>query len=132
VTLYVFPDPRADVSALLNAAKPSRWSTATISTSFPSAAITAPHIQHAWDGTPLQESNRQGVTIRLTVWTPKGKVADGIALAQLVLAYLLDADSASTWRFTRGAGPLPGIDQASELPFCTFTVTAETRPSAVA
>jgi hypothetical protein len=132
VTLFVFPDPRSDVQALLTAAKPARWSTATISTSFPSSAITVPHIQHAWDGTPSQEANRQVATIRLTIWTAKGKVSDGINLAQLVRAYLLDSGSATTWRFRPGAGPLPDVDDATGLPFCTFTVTAETRPSAVA
>lgn len=132
MTLYVFPDPRAEVSAILNAAKAARWSTATISTAFPSSAITVPHIQHAWDGTPNQEQQRQSCTIRVTVWTPKGKVSDGISLAQLALAVLLDSGSSNVWRFTPGAGPLPGIDPDTQLPFCTFTLTADTRPSAVA
>lgn len=132
MTLHVFPDPRADVAALLTTAKPSRWPTATISTSFPSSAITVPHIQHAWDGTPGQQANRQTAAIRVTVWQPKGKVSDGIALAQLVLAYLLDSGSSSTWQFRPGAGPIPGIDDDTGLPFCTFTVNAETRGTAVA
>lgn len=130
--LSVFPDPRADVQALLTAAKPSRWPTATISTSFPSSAITVPHIQHAWDGTPGQQANREMATIRITVWTAKGKVSDGIALAALISAVLLDTGSASTWRFRRGAGRTPGVDDATGLPFCTFTLTAETRGTAVA
>lgn len=132
MTLYVFPDPRSAVSVLLNAAKASRWPTATISTSFPTTGIAVPHIQHAWDGTPNQEQQRQSCTIRVTVWTPKGKPSDGIALAQLVLAFLLDSGSSTVWRFTPGAGPVPGVDPDTELPFCTFTVTADTRPSAVA
>lgn len=132
MTLNVFPDPRESVKALLNAAKAARWPTATISTSFPDAAITVPHIQHAWDGTPSQQSNRQVTAIRVTVWTPKGKVSDGIALAQLVHAYLLDSGSASVWRFRPGAGPIPAVDEDTGLPFCTFTLNAETRPTAVA
>lgn len=128
--MYTFPDPRADVAATLNAAKPTRFPTATISTSFPSTAITAPHIQHAWDGTPAQEAQRELATIRVTVWTPKGRVSEGIDLASLVQAVLLEAGSASVWRYTRGAGRTPGIDPDTGLPFCTFTVTAETRPSA--
>lgn len=132
MTLYVFPDPRADVAALLTAAKPSRWATATISTAFPPAALSVPYIQHAWDGTPGQQVNRQTAAVRVTVWTPKGKVSDGITLAQLVLAYLLDAGSASTWQFRPGAGPIPGVDNATGLPFCSFTLNAETRPTAVA
>lgn len=127
----VFPDPRADVAAVLTAAKPARWPTATISTSFPTQTIAVPHIQHAWDGTPVQQANRQGATIRVTVWTPRGKVSEGIALAQLVLAVLLDTGTESTWRFTPGAGPLPGVDDATGLPFCTFTVTAETRAAVI-
>jgi hypothetical protein len=132
VTLFVFPDPRADVGTLLTAAKASRWPTATISTSFPSSAITVPHIQHAWDGTPSSEQQRQRTSIRITVWTPKGKVSDGIALAQLVRAVLLDSGSANVWRYRPGPGPTPGIDPDTGLPFCTFNLTAETRPTAVA
>lgn len=135
MTLDVFPDPRADVEALLVAAKPTRWSTATISTRFPSAAITVPHIQHAWDGTPSQQANRQVATIRITVWTAKtggAKVSDSVDLAQLVRAYLLAAGSATIWRFRKGPGPVPGTDKATGLPFCTFTLSAETRPTRVA
>jgi hypothetical protein len=132
MTLYTFPDPRADVAARLNAAKPSRFPTATISTAFPSTAITVPHIQHAWDGTPSQESNREFCTIRVTVWTPKGQVTAGIDLASLVQAVLLDSGSSSVWRYTRGLGRTPGTDPDTGLPFCTFTVGAETRPQSVA
>lgn len=132
MTLYVFPDPRASVAAELTAAKATRWPTATISTSFPSTALTVPHIQHAWDGTPTEEVNRERCVIRVTVWTPKGQVSQGIALASLVRAVLLDSGSAAVWRYTRGVGRLPGIDPDTGLPFCSFTVTAETRPTAVA
>jgi hypothetical protein len=133
MTLDVFPDPRDDWDSLLTAAKAARWPTATISTSFPtSSQIAAPVIQHAWDGSPSEQSNRQIVTGRFTIWTPKGKIADGIALAQLVRAYLLDSGTATTWRFRRGPGPSHGVANASGLPFCTFTLTAETRPTRVA
>lgn len=131
MTLYTFPDPRADVAAVL-AANAALWPTATWSTSFPTSTIAVPHIQHAWDGTPSGSRSREAATIRVTVWTPKGKVSDGINLASLVQAVLLDADSSNVWRYTRGAGRTPGVDDATELPFCTFTVTAETRPHAVA
>ena len=130
--MFTFPDPRADVAAVLNAAKPTRFPTATISTSFPTTTLTVPHIQHAWDGTPSQEQQREFATIRVTVWTPKGQVTAGIDLASLVQAVLLDAGSSSVWRYTRGLGRSPGVDPDTGLPFCTFTVTAETRPSAVA
>lgn len=131
MTLYVFPDPRAEVAALLTAEKAARWPTATISTAFPTTAITAPHIQHAWDGTPSEEQQRERCAVRVTVWTPKGKVSDGINLAALVRAVMLDSGSAGVWRYTRGAGRLPGVDPDTQLPFCTFTLTAETRPTAV-
>lgn len=131
MTLYVFPDPRADVQALLTSGQ-AYWPTATISIAFPTGTLTAPHIQHAWDGTPGQQVNRQTTAIRVTCWAPKGKTSDAIALAQLVSAYLLDTGSASTWRFRPGAGPQPGVDPDTGLPFCTFTLNAETRPTAVA
>lgn len=132
MTLDVFPDPRADVKALLEAAKTARWSTATISTDVPDSGITVPHIQHAWDGTPSEQANRQVTTIRVTVWTPRGSVSPGITLAQLVRAYLLNSGSAATWRFRRGAGPSHGADPKTGLPFCSFTLSAETRPTRVA
>lgn len=132
MTLYAFPDPRAAVQALLTDAKPDHWPTTTISTAFPTTAISVPHIQHAWDGTPSEEQQRELCTIRVSVWTPKGKVTDGINLAARVKAVLLDGGTETVWRFTPGAGRLPGIDPDTGLPFCTFTVTAETRPSAVA
>ena len=55
-----------------------------------------------------------------------------IALAQLVRAYLLDSGSSAIWRFRRGPGPSHGVDPATELPFATFILTAETRPTRVA
>ena len=130
--MYTFPDPRASVASILAAAKPTYFPTATISTSFPSTAITVPHIQHAWDGTPSEEQQREFCTVRVTVWTPKGQTSPGINLAALVKAILLNSGDASVWRFTPGLGRSPGIDPDTGLPFCTFTVTAETRPSAVA
>lgn len=134
MTLDVFPDPRADVGTLLTAAKAARWPTATISTRFPNGAISVPHIQHAWDGTPSEQANRQNATIRVTCWAPKGlgTASDPVPLAQLVRAYLLDSGSASTWQFRPAAGPIPGVDPDTKLPFCTFNLTAETRPSRVA
>jgi hypothetical protein len=132
MTLYTFPDPRADVQARLTDAKPAHWPTATISTAFPATAISAPHIQHAWDGTPTQDRQRELTAIRVTVWTPKGQVGTGITLASLVQAVLLDAGSSNVWRYTPGIGRAPGIDPDTGLPFCTFTLTAETRPSPVA
>ena len=132
MTLYTFPDPRADVQARLTDAKPTYWPTATISTAFPATAISAPHIQHAWDGTPTQEPNRELAAIRVTVWTPEGQIAAGINLASLVQAVLLDSGSENVWRYTPGAGRTPGKDSDTKLQFCTFTLTAETRPSPVA
>lgn len=132
MTLDVFPDPRADVEELLTAAKAARWSTALIATKFPTVVAAGTSvIQHAWDGTPSEQVNRQVCTIRVTCWTPKGKVPESIALAQLVRAYLLDSGSASTWRFRPGAGPVPGVDPTTQLPFCTFSLNAETRPTRV-
>lgn len=141
--MYVFPDPRASVKSLLEGGRSSYWPGATVATSFPSRKAadelsgaawpltSAGWIQHAWDGTSSQQANRQVCTIRVTVWMPKDKPSNAIATAQKVLAYLLANASATVWRFTPGAGPLPGVDDDTELSFCTFTVNAETRASAV-
>ena len=132
MTLYVFPDPRADVQARL-AANASRWPAATWSHKHPVAlAAGTQHIQYAWDGTPTEEQVRERCTMRITVWTPKGRTSEAIDLASLVRAVLLDSGSDRVWRYTRGAGRLPGHADDSDLEFCTFTLTAETRPSPVA
>lgn len=95
----------------------------TRDTSFPAQQIGAPHIQFAWDGTPSDADNREDAAVRLTVWTPRGKVIDAQDLAATLRTRLLAWSSANTWRVDRGAGRLPGTDRDTELPFCTFTVT---------
>ena len=131
--LYVFPDPRHETQDILEA-NADRWPAGTtVSDEFPTGPIAAPHIQFAWDGTPLEESNREGCAMRFTVWTPRGRKSEANDLASLVRAVFLDGASAGrTWRYTRGTGRLPGVDSTTGLPFCTFTLTAETRPSPVA
>lgn len=132
MTLFVFPNPRPAVKAVLNEAKAAHWPTATITTAFPTSAISAPVIQHAYDGSPTQEQQRQECSIRVTFWTPKGQVDAAIDGAHLVAAAMLEAGSESVWRFRTPTGFLNGIDPDSGLPFCTFNITAETRPAAVA
>jgi hypothetical protein len=121
--LDVFPDPRADVKALLEAGA-YHWPTATIGTKVPDSGIAVPHIQHAWDGSPSQQANRQLATIRVTVWTPRGEVSEGITLAQLVRAYLLVAGSAATWRFRPG----PARSRASTRPPASPSAPSPSRP----
>lgn len=132
MTIYGFPNPRAAVHSILDSKKAEHWPTATISGAFPNSAITVPHIQRIWAGTPSQEQVRQVATMRITVWQPKGKADDAIILAQRVLAVLLDSGSATVWRSTaRTPALVPGIDQATGLPFCTFNISVETRPAAL-
>ena len=129
----VFPDPRVSTRTLLEAAKAARWPTATIGNTVPAAGITVPHIQYAWDGSPSEQVNRQITTMRFTCWGPRLNGATvAVDLAQLVRAVLIEAGSSAVWRYRRGPGPVPGTDQALELPFATFTLTAETRPTRVA
>ena len=80
-------------------------------------------------------------TIRITAWAPRRQTGpttyetdpgEASALAALVKAVLLNSGSAATWRFRPGAGLAPGVDPNIKLPFCTFTLTAETRGTAVA
>ena len=135
MTLYTFPDPLADVRATLTANAALLPAGTTSSTSYPSSSITVPHIQYAWDGTPSQDRRRELATVRVTVWGKKTNGIDRngtILLASLAQAILLDSGSASVWRYTAGTGRSYGIDPDSGLPFCTFTLTAETRPSPVA
>lgn len=130
MTLFVHRNPRPEVKEILNAGS-AWWPTATVTTVYPTTAISAPVIQHAYDGSPSQQANRSLDTIRVTCWTPKGQVDASINLARLVAAYLLDSGSSDVWRFRNPVGFNQDIDARNTLPFCTFTITAETRPEAV-
>lgn len=130
--MFTFPDPLADVRAVL-AANAARWPNATFNLTHPGTLTgTAERIQYAWDGTPSEEQQREFCTIRITYWTADGKRNQAVDGASLVRAVLLNAGSSSVWRYTRGLGRTPGKDNATKNEFCTFTLTAETRPSAVA
>lgn len=78
------------------------------------------YVQYAWDGTPSDADNRENTAIRVTVWTPKGKVTDCQDVAAGLRLRLLAASHAGAWRIDRGSGRLPGIDPDTGLPFCTF------------
>lgn len=135
MTLHTFETPPELVKAALEAGKPTYWPDATISMKVPAESISAHHIQHAWDGTPDDARHYEAATVRITVWGPKvGGVQRTSTddLAGVVRAYLLDEGVSGAWRVTRGAGRLPGVDDATGLPFCSFTLTVETRPSPVA
>lgn len=131
MTLYTFPDPRRAAIDELTASLAKFPAGTTITTDLPTS-LTSPRLQVAWDGTPSEERQRERAAIRVTVWTPKGQSSQANSLAALAKAVLLDASSDAVWRYTRGTGRLPGIDAATDLPFCSFTLTAETKPSAVA
>jgi hypothetical protein len=117
------PNPLVATKAFLDADAPNQPAGTTRSTAFPSSSITTPHIQFAWDGTPSDADNREDATIRVTVWTPKGKVTDAQNIAGTLRARFLAWSSATVYRVDRGAGRLPGVDNATGLPFCTFTVS---------
>ena len=131
MTLYTFANPLRDTIDTLLAAVQTYWPTASVSANFPTS-LSAPHIQVGWDGTPGTEAQRELASVRITVWAPKGKTLTAADLATLVQAVLLDSGSSAVWRYTRGTGRTPGIDPDNGLPFCTFNVTAETKPSPVA
>lgn len=94
----------------------------TRGTAFPTAGITALHVQYAWDGTPSDADNREDAAVRITVWAPKDKLIDGQNAAAGLRARFLAWSSTNTWRVDRGAGRLVGIDRDTGLPFCSFTV----------
>lgn len=134
MTLYTFETPPELVKAALEAGKPTYWPTATIGMKVPAEAITVPHIQHAWDGTPDDARNYETGAVRITVWGPKVGGIQRTAtddLAGLVRAYLLENGIGGAWRVTRGAGRLPGLDDATGLPFNTFGLNVDTRPTPV-
>lgn len=132
MTLYTFGNPEAAFIDALTAQKFRFPAGATIGTAFPTAALTAPVIQVAWDGTPTEDERRESATMRVTYWTPKGKKTDAKNGASLARATLLEYVDARLWRVTRGTGRLPGTDASTGNEFCTFTLTAETKPSPVA
>lgn len=116
------PNPLVATKAFLDADAPNQPAGTTRSPKFPTSALTAPWIQFAWDGTPSDADNREDPTIRITVWTPQGKVTDAQDIAGGLRARFLKYASADVFRVDRGAGRLPGIDPDTGLPFCTFTV----------
>lgn len=117
------PNPLVATKAFLDADQANQPAGTTRSTAFPASSLTAPHIQFAWDGTPSDADNREDPTIRITVWTPAGKVTDAQDIAAGLRARFLRYTSADVFGADRGAGRLPGIDPATKLPFCTFTVS---------
>lgn len=97
----------------------------TSSVEFPSNAnLGHVHIQWIWSGTPSDADNREDAALRVTVWAPKGQVTLAQEVAEGFRSRLLDWSSATVWRVNRGAGRLPGTDPDTQLPFCTFTVSA--------
>jgi hypothetical protein len=132
VTLYIFADPLADVRAALQA-NAAWWPNADFNLTHPGTLTgTAERIQYAWDGTPAEEQQREFCAVRITYWTAKGKRSNAINGASLARAVLLDSGSSTVWRYTRGLGRSHGNDPETGNDFCTFTLTAETRPSPVA
>lgn len=96
---------------------------ATYSTRVPTRAITAVHVQFAWDGTPNDADNREDAVVRFTVWGPAGHVTEAQDVAAGLRARLLAWSSTDTWRVDRGTGRIPGVDPDTKLPFCSFTVS---------
>lgn len=130
--LFTFPDPLADVRAVLMA-NAARWPNADFNLTHPGTLSgTTERIQYAWDGTPEDEQQREFCLVRITYWTAKGKRSNAINGASLARAVLLDSGSSNVWRYTRGLGRSAGTDPETSNEFCTFTLTAETRPSPVA
>lgn len=130
--LYTYDNPEAAFIDTLTAQAARFPAGTTVGTSFPTSALTVHHIQVAWDGTPSEDEQREQTAMRVTYWTPKGQrtaAMDGASLARAVLREHVDP---RLWRVTKGAGRTPGVDDATGLPFCTFTLTAETKPSPVA
>lgn len=117
------PNPLTEAKAFLDADLANLPVGTTKGTAFPSSAITALYVQYAWDGTPSDADNREDATVRVTVWAPKGQVTLPQDIAAGIRTRFLAWSSANTWRVDRGAGRLPGIDPATGLPFCTFTVS---------
>lgn len=117
------PNPLDEIDAFLTADLPANLPAGTTySAYFPAQAISHLHVQYAWDGTPSDDDNREDAAVRLTVWGPKGRVTDAQDAAEGLRARLLGWSSAATWRVDRGAGRLPGVDDKTQLPFCSFTV----------
>lgn len=117
------PNPLVVIRDLIAADATNLPTGTTRGTSFPATAITVPHVQYGWDGTPSDADNRENTAIRVTVWAPKGQTTDAQDIALGLRYRLLDASHDDAWRIDRGAGRLPGIDPDTGLPFCTFSLT---------
>lgn len=126
---YVYPDPEAEALAFLDA-RQALWPDASYSVDYPAEGLAGPHIQFAWDGPQGEDENRESCLVRFTVWAPRGQRDTAKTLASLVRSEALAWRSGTAWRVTRGTGRTPGNDPDSELPFVTFSVVVDMRPTA--
>lgn len=115
-------NPLVETKAFLDADHANLPAGTTQGTALPTSSIDKPYVQYAWDGTPSDADNREDTTVRVTVWTPRGKVTDAQDIAAGLRARFLLWSSAGTWCVERGSGRLAGTDRDTKLPFCTFTV----------
>lgn len=116
------PNPLHEAVDWAKADLPNLPTGADASTSFPTdGSLGHIHVQVAWDGS-TDADNREDVTIRFTVWAPRGRPNDAIDAAEGLRARLLGNPRTAFQRVDRGTGRLPGVDPDTGLPFCTFTL----------
>ena len=138
MTAYTFTNPKNAaidlVESLIAGRSETYLSGATVSAKFPTAG-TPKHVQVEWDGTPVVAYPvTERAAVRVTCWLPKGQRSNVIDMAGVVQGLLLNESRGSSdlLAIYPGGGRLPGTDPATGFAFCTFTVRASTKPSAVA
>lgn len=93
-----------------------------------------PYYQVGFDGTPTDAYPvAENATVRVTVWTAKGKRTDAKTGAARARGFLLaHPGDDRVWNVRPGTGRLAGTDPNTLLEYCTFTVLAATRPTVIA
>lgn len=128
--LATFPDPEAALVNHLNAALD-----ATVSTSFPSTALTTPHVQVELElGNDEDYPVTERAQMRITCHAPPGKRTDVKALASLARAHALALRSAAvSGVFPMGRGRSSVItDPDTKNLMCWFLVRVDLLPLLIA
>jgi hypothetical protein len=125
----VFPDPERAVVTLLTGLMADQDETATVGVGVPGGwrPDSTPHLEVAWDGTPIIEHRSLAhATIRIVARA--GTTTEAKRLALLAQGLLAAHDGSGAISVIRPlTGPLPARDPDTRAELATITLRASTR-----
>jgi len=127
----IFPDVMLKVVTLTRSGLTSAGiSGVTVGTRLPvkGQAAARPYVMVRNDGAGLEAGGVvENSTVRIAIWHTSE--AAGLALAQVVRSFLLDARSAGVHSVVPLSGPFTTDDPDTGSPLCYFTLAVRTRPA---